>query len=363
MENGPWSLAVYLEAIKSFRESSQREVARVKRNLTGLSDDDKASLIWKPEDQILKMEEAVAANLGILEKIAELIRGAQQARAPQPPVHDGSAPQVGSKSVQALLQGLVREWAAEGSQERQESFTPLLGALDRHLQARLEQARASGAAPLLVMCPGAQFGRLPFEVQRRGYSCEACEARPLWYFAADFLRRQGSISEAHRIQPFVINTCNRYKQGDHIRVTPIPDVAIEDGVLPPFRFGEFTHLYNSASQVGRFDAVLTAFSLDTSPNVLRFVRTVAHIVKPGGLWANFGPLAYDNDHDEGYGHSMELSWEELRHAVSHFFEIKEEEYVDSLYAANAESMMQIQYTCVYFSAVRNDSPAKGIGEK
>merc|ERR1712060_836972 len=102
---------------------------------------------------------------------------------------------------------------------------------------------------------------------------------------------------------------------------------------------------------------------DTSSNIFRYVRVAAHVVQPGGIWANFGPLAYDQEHDESHGHGLELSWEELRHAISHFFEVKEEEFVDALHAANCESLMQHQLSCIYFMAVRNEVVSEGIGDR
>merc|ERR1719384_546167 len=143
-------------------------------------------------------------------------------------------------------------------------------------------------------------------------------------------------------------------------MTPVPEVPVAH--LPDIILGDFLRLYDSAAECGAYDAVVTAFSVDTTSNIFRYVRTVAHVVRPGGLWANFGPLAYDTDHDEEHGRGVELSWEELRHAISHFFDIQEEGYVDSFIAANTESMMQIQYTCVYFRATRNDTKAVGIGK-
>ena len=41
-----------------------------------------------------------------------------------------------------------------------------------------------------------------------------------------------------------------------------------------------------------FDGVLTSFFLDTARNVLVYIKTIAKIVKAGGLWANVGPLLY-----------------------------------------------------------------------
>merc|ERR1712232_1010019 len=158
-----------------------------------------------------------------------------------------------------------------------------------------------------------------------------------------------------------LNTCNRFKAEDHVRKVPLPDVDVPS--LPPVIFGDFLQLYDAAAKRASFDACVTAFALDNSPNILRFVRIIAHIVRPGGLWANFGPLAYDQEHDESHGHGVELSWEELKCALSNFFEVVEENFIDSFHASNMESMMQMQYNCIYFTAVRNSTPSEGIGLK
>jgi len=352
---------VLLETMRTYAEHSHREVHRVHRNLTGLSDDDQASLTWKAEDQLQKMKEAVSANLEFLGNIGNLIREVQASGSL--PGLDGQpscVPQ-GSKATQNLLQMFVREWSSEGLEERQECFDKLLGSLDSHLRPQLDQAKVSGASATKVLCPGVQLGRLFFEVLARGYAAEACESRPLFFFGGEFLRKHCTQREVHRIQPFVLQTCNRFRTEDHIRVAAIPDVDIAEGALPPVRFGDFVRLYDTANARGSFDAMLTAFALDTSSNIFRYVRTAAHVIRPGGLWANFGPLAYDAEHDEAHGNGVELSWEELSYAVSHFFDIQEQAFVSAFHASNLKSMMQIQYSCVFFKAVRNDRPSPGIG--
>jgi len=351
-----WTPSLYLDLIRQYKDYSHREVERVENNLKGLSDDDKASLIWPPQEQIVGMKAAVSANLALLEGICELIR---QAPEPSPEVLD--IPQ-GVKPVQTLLQTFAREWSKPGTEERKNCFDKLLGALDGHLKDTVEKNKAAGVPPPRVLVPGANLGRIPFEVQQRGYSCSGCESRVLHYFGGEFVRKQCAEQEQHIIQPYVLNTCNRFKMQDHIRKTPVPEVAVEDGTLPAIQLGDFLHLYDKASELSAYDAVLTAFAVDTTCNIFRYVRTVAHVVRPGGMWANFGPLAYDTDHDEEHGRGVELSWEELRFAISHFFDIKEEGFVDAFIAANTESMMQIQYSCIYFKAVRNDVVSAGIGK-
>lgn len=358
MQNPSWPLAPDSDAFRAYREHARRELARVKRNLNGLSADDVASLTRKPAEQVRVMDEAVTANLAFLDALGAVMQQSLQDASPAEvaacKAHKArvcSTP----KLVQNLLHSFVREWTLEGAEERRECFDLLLGGLDGHLRTQ----REAGPAPR-VLCPDSALARLPYEAQRLGYAAEGCEARAMQFLAGEFVRTSCAQREAHRPQPYVLNTCNRFKAEDHVRVTAVPDVNVAS--LPTVRFGDFAQLYDDPATRGAFDAVLTAYALDASPNVLRFVRTVAHVVRPGGLWANFGPLAYEAEHDEMHVHGVELSWEELRYAISHFFEVKEERFVDSLNGANALSMMQLQYSCVFFTAVRNDAPSTGIGE-
>ena len=332
--------AACLENFRQYRDLAAREVERVRRNLNGLSDDDKASLIRKPEEQVKAMEEAVGATLSMINKLEEVVK--QEAETAEKGRGATGAP-VGTKPVQTVLQTFVREWSSEGAQERQACFDRLLGAVG-HLP------KASR-----VLVPSCCLGRLAHEVACRGHSVEATEGRLLHWFGMELLRRNPS-PEAFRPQPFALNTCNRLKFMDNHRVTPVPELAIKEGLLPPVRFGEFTAMYGKSEAKECFDCLLTAYALDLSPNVFRFVRTAAHVLRPGGMWANFGPLAYDTDHDEAIGHGLELSWEEIKFAMTHFFEIQEEEWVDALHAQNATSLMQMQYTCIYFKAIRNSAP-------
>ncbi|CAE8583444.1 unnamed protein product [Polarella glacialis] len=347
----------YAEMLKHYQDFAQRELARVQRNLLGLSDDDKASLVNQPEVQVQQMEAAMAANTAVLDKLTGLMqRAANEGRD-----LSGAAP-VGGKPVQVLLQTLVREWAADGLEERQECLEKLLGALEAHRAATTSLGLRTSTSPFRVMIPGSSVGRLAFEAQARGCEVESCEARLLHFFGSELIRENGAL-ECLRPQPFVLGTCNRLCFQDHVRSTPMPDAEVKEGSLSVPQFGEFIHLYDRASAKDNFDALLTSFSLDVSSNIFRFVRTVAHVVRPGGLWANFGPLAYDTHYEEADDHSRELSWEELRYAVSKFFDIQEEDFVDSLHCADAKSLMQMQYSCVYFKAVRNENPASGIGEQ
>merc|ERR1719382_2188582 len=86
--------------------------------------------------------------------------------------------------------------------------------------------------------------------------------------------------------------------------------------------GEFVEVY--MPQEREWDSVLTCFFLDTANNVFLYIRTIAMILRPGGLWANLGPLLYHYA-ESPRSVSIELSWEEVKPAIQRYFDFKEEE--------------------------------------
>merc|ERR1712176_670736 len=93
---------------------------------------------------------------------------------------------------------------------------------------------------------------------------------------------------------------HRKGANDHLRSIKIPDVCpaailCPGGVPHPTRefsmcAGEFVEVYNR--QVKAWDAVLTCFFIDTAKNIFLYIRTIANIIREGGLWSNIGPLLY-----------------------------------------------------------------------
>lgn len=103
--------------------------------------------------------------------------------------------------------------------------------------------------------------------------------------------------------------------------------------------GEFVEVYWDQEQ--QWDGILTSFFIDTAKNILLYIRTIARILRPGGLWANLGPLLY---HFAEMPHevSIELSWEEVRSVIQRYFTIVKEESKDAYYTTNYNSMMQVR---------------------
>ena len=102
-----------------------------------------------------------------------------------------------------------------------------------------------------------------------------------------------------------------------------------------------------------WDAVATCFFLDTAHNVVDYVERIAHILRPGGVWVNLGPLLYHFANTPG-AVSIELSYSELRHVVQACgFDLVEEEHpVATAYIGNPRSMMETVYRCAFFVAIK-----------
>merc|ERR1711879_387668 len=102
--------------------------------------------------------------------------------------------------------------------------------------------------------------------------------------------------------------------------------------------------------------------LDTAKNVLLYIRTIAHILRPGGLWANIGPLLYHYA-EQPNSISIELSWEEIRPAIEKYFVFTEEPVRRrAYYTTNACGLFRTKYNTIFFEALRNNTPTEGTSK-
>jgi carnosine N-methyltransferase len=56
---------------------------------------------------------------------------------------------------------------------------------------------------------------------------------------------------------------------------------------------------------GTYDALVSHFFIDTATNILSYLETIHAMLKPGGVWINFGPLLY------GSMPALQLSMDEV----------------------------------------------------
>ncbi|KAH8063468.1 carnosine N-methyltransferase [Aureococcus anophagefferens] len=170
------------------------------------------------------------------------------------------------------------------------------------------------------------------------------------------------------VVPYVDQPSNVKQSGDRLSAVRIPDVspdALLHGAPPcdaPVDFsmaaGEFLEVYRG--QDGEWAGVLSCFFVDTAPVALEYVDAIFDLLEPGGYWINLGPLLYHwvpsssadlegAGMDDRYAQSIELSWEELARHRGAGFELNGE-WRHCTYTANARSMMNTDYECIFFTA-------------
>jgi len=175
-----------------------------------------------------------------------------------------------------------------------------------------------------------------------------------------FNRGSGQAND-HVIYPYVTDMSHRASFTDNLRPIQVPDInlldVMPDGANFSMATGEFVQVYEK--QVEEWDGVVTCFFIDTAKNIFLYIRTIATILRPGGVWVNLGPLLFhyaENVDDV----SIELSWEEVRPAICKYFDLRLEKEQKAVYTFNPTAMKKTLYKCMLFTAVRNDVPVSGI---
>lgn len=68
------------------------------------------------------------------------------------------------------------------------------------------------------------------------------------------------------------------------------------------------------SYTDEWDAICTCFFIDTAHNIIEYIETIYHILKPGGIWINLGPLLY-HYYDMPGEPSLELTLDQVLRIV------------------------------------------------
>jgi carnosine N-methyltransferase len=248
--------------------------------------------------------------------------------------------------VRVTLKQIAREWSDDGKEERNSSFRPIIDQLLKHLPVT-DEARYKHR----VLCPGSGLGRLAWEICKAGYVTEANEYSTPMILTTKFLRNKTQRANEFKIHPYIQQYTNTACFDDQIFEVTFPDVNPRD--LPKEAIftenhGEFLATYKPQKE--SWDAVCTCFFIDTAVNVIEYIEAIWGMLKPGGVWVNFGPLLY---HFSGNPKEMsiELTVEQiLRVAKAHGFKMEHEVFIATTYTGNKRSMQNTLYNCAFFTA-------------
>ncbi|WOH07052.1 hypothetical protein DCAR_0626481 [Daucus carota subsp. sativus] len=256
--------------------------------------------------------------------------------------------------VQFVIRNIVRDWAAEGQQERDQCYKPILEEL------KLQFPNRSKRSPPACLVPGAGLGRLALEISRLGFASQGNEFSYYMMICSSFILNQTERANEWTIYPWIHSNCNSLSDSDQLRPVSIPDIhPASAGITEGFSMcgGDFVEVYSDPSQLGSpmynlknhfgaWDAVVTCFFLDTASNVVEYIEVISKILKEGAVWINLGPLLYhfadvcSQDDAGDTVMSIELSLEDVKKAALHYgFQLEKEQTIQTTYATNPRSMM------------------------
>jgi len=246
--------------------------------------------------------------------------------------------------VKTTIRQCVRDWAEEGLAERNHVYKPIL----QHL-TKLYPGTPSERGHVNVLVPGAGLGRLMLDISNLGFSCQGNEFSFYMLFASNYILNKCQ-KESVTIYPWIHQTANVFSNNDQVRPVKIPDISptlINENSNFSMSAGDFMEVF---TQPEEFDCVAMSFFLDTAHNPVAYIEKVYKILKPGGYWLNFGPLLY-HFADVPNEPSVELTYQELRAVILDSFKFKlieEKVGIKCGYVQNPKSMLQMNYSCVFF---------------
>ncbi|KAM5356419.1 hypothetical protein ACJ41O_003065 [Fusarium nematophilum] len=235
---------------------------------------------------------------------------------------DGVAKHSDVDKARSTIRQFYRDWTAAGAFEREASYGPVMRALKAEKEEKKKKHPDDDATPLNVLVPGAGLGRLVFELCANGYSAEGNEISYHQLLASSYILNCCPGAEHHTIYPWVHSFSNHLTRANHLRSYRVPDVHPASVLAATPGTGEmsmcasdFLCLYADEAHEAQYDAVASVFFLDTAPNLIRYLETIRHCLRPGGVLINVGPLlwhfennapgnrGHDDDGDGDHDHS------------------------------------------------------------
>jgi carnosine N-methyltransferase len=200
--------------------------------------------------------------------------------------------------------------------------------------------------------PGAGLGRLVYELSLRGFFTEGNEFSLFMLIASNFILNRCLLSNQFEIFPFCHQFVNNLNRDDPLVSCRFPDVSAYQS--PPkgemnMIAGDFMEIYGDPSQENSWDCVCSCFFIDCANNIVDFLEVIYKILRPGGIFINYGPLLY-HFCDVPSEVSIEPSYEDLHEIIEKigFKFLKEDTKVPSKYSQNPASMCQLEYNSVFF---------------
>jgi len=229
--------------------------------------------------------------------------------------------------ARSTLRQFYRDWSAEGAEERRVCYGPVKQALADEFRLGGSGAGTGAGAAVArpkVLVPGAGLGRLVLDLCVDGYEVEGNEISYHQLLASSYILNHVERAGQHTIYPWIHSFSNHRTREDHFRGYAVPDVlpAAALAAAGPAAgtmsmcAADFLCLYGDDEHGAAYDAVATVFFLDTAPNLIRYLETILHCLRPGGLLINFGPLLWHFENNAPGNHGLDDDGDGLHDAAN-----------------------------------------------
>lgn len=239
--------------------------------------------------------------------------------------HNTAEPLDMSKAHSTLRQ-FWRDWSSEGFNEELRGIRDLIESslnVAKAHDARNTSKPNSDVQELPtyenLLLPGAGLGRLVFELCLLGHNTEGNEISYHQLLSSQFILNAVEGAGQFTLHPFINIFNNNISRSRQLKSVPMPDVhpgnvlaermqqaEQSPGLKMPGQMsmtaGDFITSYSSDENADSFDGVITVYFIDTAPNVIRYLETIHHCLREGGVWINVGPLLW---HFEDASHPHE----------------------------------------------------------
>ncbi|KAK4056676.1 hypothetical protein OIO90_002228 [Microbotryomycetes sp. JL221] len=309
--------------------------------------DDHQALLPGYTDLLNDVDDALLVNHALVRAMAD--------QTPFPPSPDAAlsspAPtEAEHERLRSTLRQCVRDWSDAGKEERDSVYVPILEALDESFRNFDRAARAN----MRVLVPGAGLARLPWEIIRLGFSCQANEFSLYMIIASSLFLNNAERIDQYTLYPHVHTFSNTRNKQDLLKAITLPDVLATDTNASQgdfsFAAGDWLEIYGNDED--SWDSVITCFFIDTARNIVEYLELIWKVLKPGGKWVNCGPTLWHFENTEG-ARSIELMLDDVKALARRIgFELTEEREIETRYTTNQQSMLRYEYSAAFWVATK-----------
>jgi len=336
-----------VKTIKNYQEDSMNKMSYMQKTLSDASLKHKELLLSAGFDRYLNnLYNCVSDNNSVLQ---DILQSSELQEVELEDNDKGAENESGTfkldfQRLNSCLLQIVREWSAHGQSERDKCFGPII----EELKSRFPE---DSREDVRVLVPGCGLARLPFDIALEGFQVGANEQDHFQLMTAGFIINSDRVNK-FTIHPWIHDLSNRLSMDEVISPVSFPDT--DPSKLNQFQFdvlpGNFVDVADDQLEDDFFDAIVTTFFIETAQNPLTYVDIIYRLLKPGGIWINFGSMNCVHESLQS-GNYLNLSLDMFKNILKKEYKFKfdRDEIVKTTYAAGCEQNTNIELDCAFFT--------------